>query len=233
MKYIVTAISLLIAAPAFASDCVILLHGLARSATSLFVMETGLDGIGYTVVNVNYASDKGTIEQQAMSEIPKAIATCGDTRTVNFVTHSMGGIMVRYYLETTKQRPENLGRVVMLAPPNKGTPIVDQLADISGFEWWNGVAGKQLGTGPDSLPNRLGPVDYPVGVIAGNESILPVFSGLFKGVNDGKVSVESTKVDGMADHIVLPVTHTFMMNSPAVFKQVANFLREGRFKHEE
>ncbi len=119
----------------------------------------------------------------------------------------------------------------MLGPPNKGSAVVDELSDFPGFEFLNGLAGKQLSTDDNSIPNQLGPVNYSLGIIAGEQSISPVFSSILKGPDDGKVSVASTKVEGMTDHIILPVTHTFMMNSPLVFKQVAHFLREGHFKH--
>ncbi len=222
----------LTASPATA-DCVILLHGLARSSTSFLIMETGLKGIGYDVVNVDYPSTEADIETLAGTSIPAAIERCGKADQIHFVTHSMGGILVRYYLKHANEKPKNLGYVVMLGPPNKGSPVVDKLGDLPGYELWNGIAGTQLGTEATSIPNRLGPVDFPLGVIAGNNSISPVFSTLIEGDDDGKVSVESTKVAGMKDHIVIDVTHTFMMNSPAVFMQVAHFLREGVFKHQE
>ncbi|MFK5998908.1 MAG: alpha/beta hydrolase [Rhodobacterales bacterium] len=231
MKYMLSAITGLTDEDT-TGECVVMLHGLARSSASFFVMQKALEGIGYRVINVNYASKEGTIEEQAMSVLPDVIAACDTCTRMHFVTHSMGGIMLRYYLQNVQPRPENLGRCVMLAPPNKGTPLIDKLEDVIGFELLNGVAGKQLGTGAGSLPNRLGGVDYPVGIIAGNKAVAPLYAGLFDGENDGKVSVESTKLDGMADHIVLPVTHTFLMNSPLVFKQVAHFLREGFFLHE-
>jgi hypothetical protein len=196
-------------------------------------METALKGIGYDVVNVDYPSTESTIEELTEMAIPPAVAACKNARKIHFVTHSMGGILVRYYLKHTAHRPINLGHVVMLGPPNKGSPIVDKLGNLPGFELWNGVAGKQLGTGPTSLPNTLGPVDFSLGVIAGSNSISPIFSTLIDGDDDGKVSIESTKVAGMADHIVLNVTHTFMMNSPSVFKHVTEFLREGHFRHED
>ena len=232
MKYILTVISLLFASAATA-DCVILVHGLARSSHSFLAMETALKGIGYDVVNVDYPSTEYTIEELSELTIPPAVAACKNARKMHFVTHSMGGIMVRYYLKHTAPKPKNLGHVVMLGPPNKGSPIVDKLGDVPGFELWNGVAGKQLGAGPTSLPNTLGVVDFSLGVIAGSDSISPIFSSLIDGGDDGKVSIKSTKVAGMTDHIVLDVTHTFMMNSPSVFKQVTTFLREGRFRHED
>ncbi|MBE9476179.1 MAG: alpha/beta fold hydrolase [Proteobacteria bacterium] len=229
MKYILTILTMLAASPVSA-NCVVLIHGLARSSTSFVVMKTGLEGIGYDVVNVDYPSTESRIEDLALTVIPAALTLCKEDAQVHFVTHSMGGILVRYYMKHTENKPENLGHVVMLGPPNKGSPVVDKLVDMPGFDMVNGIAGHQLGTGPTSLPNTLGPVDFSLGVIAGNESVSPILSRLIKGDDDGKVSVESTKIAGMSDHIVLDVTHTFMMNSPSVFMQVAHFLREGHFK---
>lgn len=221
-----------IAPAARAGECVVLLHGLARSANSLFLMEWRLKRAGYHVVNIDYPSKEATIEDLADRAIPEALNSCRESEKVHFVTHSMGGILLRYYMERVSQTPARLGHTVMLAPPNHGSPVVDQLNDVPGFEFWNGIAGLQLGTGPDSLPSKLGPVHFSLGVIAGEQSMNPLFSTLFDGANDGKVSVESTKVEGMTDHIVLPVTHTFMMNNPKVYDQVEYFLKFGMFKRD-
>ncbi len=226
-----TMLSLNAAEPVAAKECVVLLHGLARSSNSFLVMEWRLRLKGYDVINVGYPSKEASIESLAGKTIPAAISQCADAKRVHFVTHSMGGILLRYFMEITATRPKNLGHVVMLAPPNKGTPVVDQLGELPVFELWSGIAGMQLGTGNDSLPNRLGPVKYSVGIVAGDQSISPIFSNLIDGPDDGKVGVESTKVAGMTDHIVLPVTHTFMMNNPAVFEQVAHYLKSGAFNH--
>ncbi|MCP5087806.1 MAG: alpha/beta fold hydrolase [Rhodobacteraceae bacterium] len=226
-----TAMSLNAAAPAEAKECVVLLHGLARSSHSFLVMEWRLRRKGYDVVNVGYPSKEATIETLASATIPDAISQCVNADKIHFVTHSMGGILMRYFMENTPKPPGNLGHVVMLGPPNSGSPVVDQLAELPGFELWNGIAGMQLGTGRDSLPNKMGPVKFSLGVVAGNQSISPILSNLIDGPDDGKVAVESTKVGGMSDFIVLPVTHTFMMNNPAVFDQVVHYLRSGRFSH--
>ena len=208
------------------TECVILLHGLARTSRSMHKIKKALEN-DYLVVSKTYPSREQTIEKLAEVAITSSISKCGNAARVNFVTHSLGGILVRQYLRSNHL--DRIGRVVMLGPPNQGSELVDFFNDYRFYTVVNGPAGLQLGTGPDSVPQRLGPVNFDLGVIAGDRSYNLFYSRIIGSANDGKVSVESSKVGGMQDHLVLPVSHTFMMRDRSVIKQIKNYLRDGTF----
>jgi len=173
-------------------DNVILLHGLARTEDSMEVLASALEQEGYCVTNVGYDSREGDIESLAVSAIGPALKACADAERIHFVTHSLGGILVRQYL--AHHEIENLGRVVMLGPPNKGSEVVDTLRDVPGFYFINGDAGLQLGTGEASVPNQLGPANFDLGIIAGTYSVNLILSEMIPGTDDGKVLTNKRRI---------------------------------------
>lgn len=193
-------------------------------------MATRLAAEGFAVTNLGYPSRTRTIEEIADDDLARAVETCRrrGARRIDFVTHSMGGIVVRYYLKH-HAFPE-LGRVVMLAPPNAGSEVVDKLKGWFVFKWWNGPAGQELGTGPESLPLRLGPVAFACGIIAGDRSINPILSMLIPGPDDGKVAVRRTRVQGMRDFLVIHAVHPFIMKNKAAIDQTVAYLKTGKFR---
>lgn len=223
----VVIISLLSCQFALAKDCVILLHGLLRSPSAMQSLQTALE-TRYQVVNQGYPSRSATIEQLSEPTIDQALERCGLEVKVHFVTHSLGGILVRHYLE--RRSIKTLGRVVMLGPPNQGSDVVDYFRHVPGYTLLNGPAGLQLGKDDNSVPLKLGPVEFELGVIAGSQSWNLILSQFLENPDDGKVSVEDTKVQGMKAHVVLPVTHTFMVSDDQVIDQVRYFLRFGMFE---
>jgi pimeloyl-ACP methyl ester carboxylesterase len=215
------------------NETVVLLHGLCRTGRSMAKMEKALKAEGYTVINVDYPSRSATIEELAGPVFETFLPSLDPRRPVHFVTHSMGGILLRQYLETqaATQLLPNLGRTVMLAPPSRGSEVPDRLGRMKLYRWINGPAGNQLGTGTDSLPLRLKEPAMELGVIAGDRSINPVLSLLIPGPDDGKVALARVRTGTETDFIRLHVTHACMMWNKQVIAQTKHFLEHGRFEH--
>lgn len=212
-------------------DGVIFLHGILRSKYSMAGLERAFRREGYNTLNIDYPSRRFSIRQLADRIAPRVhrFANKLDGR-VHCVTHSMGGLIVRALLK--RHRPANLGRVVMLGPPNKGSEATDFWKNIWLYKTLYGPAGQEMATGPEGPAGWGDTADYPLGVIAGDRTVDFFHSSLIKGKDDGKVSVESTRMPGMADHIVLPATHSLMMYNPKVVHQTLHFIEHGRFDHE-
>lgn len=221
-------------------DTVVLLHGLGRGPASLWPLARSLKKEGYRVIAVRYPSQRyalPALAERALGPIfttqglPAPAPSAPRKPRIHLVTHSLGGILVRQYLRDHGV-PSTLGRVVMLAPPNQGSEIVDRLASCKLYAWINGPAGLALGTAPKDSPAALGPLPagVEVGIIAGDASWNPFFSALIPGPDDGKVAVARTHVEGERDHIVVPYSHTWLMNRAETRHQVSTFLRDGVFE---
>lgn len=208
-------------------DGVVLLHGIMRTSRSMNAIRKQLEKQGYHVLNLDYPSTRqsiGDIVDFLHHTIPAFAQTC---RQVHFVGYSMGGLIIRAYL--ARFRPANLGRVVMIGTPNGGSEVANVVQ-----RWWlyktlYGPAGQQLITDQTAFAALFAPVDYPLGVIAGNLSVEPISSWIIGKPNDGKVSVASTRIDGMLDHIVIPVIHTLLPTSKKSILYTSRFLQHGSF----
>ena len=211
------------------SECVVLLHGLNRSWRAMQPMAEALRAAGFATANVDYPSQAGSVEVLAPMAVETGLQECrrAGAERVHFVTHSIGGILLRY---SHQQDPiPDIGRVVMLAPPNQGSEVIDITRNWPTSGIFAGEAGLQLGTDADSIPAQLGPVDFELGVIAGTRTMNPVMSAMLPNRDDGKVSVANTKVDGMDDFLVVRNNHHYIINSDVVMHNTAEFLKTGAF----
>ena len=208
-------------------ETVVLLHGLTRSSTAMEKMANALRADGYTVINHDYPSTTATIEKLTEKVFQSLEPQIKDTDTVHFVTHSLGGIILRQHLE--KHEVPNLGRVVMLAPPSRGSEVPDKLGSFFLYQWINGPAGNQLGTGTNSHPLRLKVPEFELGIIAGDRTINLFLSLLIPGPDDGKVSIARVKPAAYTDYIRLHATHACMVWNKNVIGQTKCFLEHGCF----
>jgi pimeloyl-ACP methyl ester carboxylesterase len=217
-------------APDARSPGVVLLHGIGCTSRSLGKLQQALQQAGFATLNLDYPSRSKPLDLLA-EHIHPAIVDFAERSNgpIHFIGHSMGGLLARVYL--AKHRPPQLGRVVMLGTPNGGSEVADLLKGISLYRLFYGPAGLQLTTNLDGTLKSLPTLDYAVGIVAGNRSIHPISSTLIlPKPNDGRVSVQSSKLDGMADHITIKAFHAALPRHPVAIGQAITFLREGRFK---
>lgn len=208
------------------STTVVLLHGLGRSERSMRRLARALEEEGYRAVNLGYPSRQHTIGTLADTLAAELAECCADADTLHFVTHSLGGILLRIW--EMEHEPRNLGRVVMLSPPNQGSGVAERIPGRL-LKLLMGPASVQLGTDSGSVPVQLPPADFELGVITGDATLNPLFSAWLPGEDDGLVAVESAWVEGTDDFLVLPYTHTFIMYRERVIEEVLLFLRTGAF----
>jgi len=231
-NWIVIMIAMMTGARLDAREGVVLLHGLCRTSASMERMAAALAKAGYVVDNIDYPSRRAGVRKLSEEVVGAAmkgekLAKCDK---IHFVGHSLGGILVRAYF--SRHHDRRLGRVVMLGPPNQGSEVADHLKGWPIYQWLNGPAGAELGTDPQAAPNKLGPVKFELGVIAGDRSINWINSLMIPGSDDGKVSVPNTKVEGMKDHLVLHTAHPFLMRNRQAIEATLRFLQNGRFRPE-
>lgn len=214
-------------------DKVVLLHGIGRTSRSLDRLEGVLQDEDYQTLSITYPSRRYTLEQLAewLRDIVLDASFWNDADgKIHFVGHSMGGLLTRYYLDRYRANvpPIKLGRVVMMGTPHQGSEVADFWHKAPPYKWFYGPAGQQLTT---SVMGQVAKKPYyELGMIAGTLSWPYVDSWfVMPGENDGRVSVESTKIEGMKDHITVPATHTFIMDRPDVQRQVVAFLKSGSF----
>ncbi len=206
-------------------DCVILLHGLGRLSSSMNPIAEYLNESEFMTVNIDYPSTKYDIKTLSKSYLEPAISKyCANSSKINFVTHSLGGIIVRHYLANNSL--ENLGKVIMLAPPNKGSELADYLKKIEIVNWIMGPALSELGTDSSSMPLNISDSEYNAHIIAGNKSSNFLFSNIIPGDDDGKVAVENTKFKNMKSFLLVSENHTYIMGSEEVKGSIKNFLEE-------
>jgi len=209
------------------TDVVVLIHGLGRTKLSMVPIAVAARMRGHRVINWQYPSRRRTIAEHVDAFARDVAPRLRNARHVHFITHSLGGIIVRQFLATHPL--ENIGRVVMLAPPNRGSEVADVLDRRPLLRVVMGKPGRELGTSAASVPNRLPSATFPLGVIAGTRSANPLFSRWIAGPNDGKVAVARTRCDGMRELLVVARTHTFMPWSPDVIASAMRFVELGSF----
>ena len=209
---------------------VLLIHGLARRSGSLDQIGDALQASGHRLCYIDYASTRHG-PPELLRQVTAAIDDCvGDSATVHAVTHSLGGILLRAYAREHRGRIN--GRVVMLAPPNGGSELSDVVERSVLLRAVLGPTAAQLGTGPLSYPNRLGPATFDVGVIAGTRSVHPLGTFLLQGDNDGTVTVERARLPGMKDFATVRRAHSFLMGAPEVVHETQAYLEEGCFSRD-
>jgi len=210
-------------------ETVVLLHGILNPALIMAPIARRLRREGYQVINWGYPARSRMIEEHAAG-LDALVRRIDGDGPIHFVGFSLGGIISRYYL--THYDSPRAGRLVMIGSPNLGTEKVDVFYPRGWFRWLYGTKSMaQLRASNRRFFEEMGVPRVEFGVIAGGRGDDVGFDRLLDGDNDGAVSVRSAKLDGAADFILLPHTHTVLALAPATVRQVATFLRHGRFDH--
>jgi triacylglycerol lipase len=195
-----------------ADHLVVLLHGLGRTRHSLLLMDRALEGAGFSTLRMSYPSMREPIERHAAA-VARRLQEIPIPARLSFVTHSLGGLVVRQLLTVDAPWRSALNRIVMLAPPNRGASLASTL-DKGGV--LRSIMGPSYAQIAEGYAETLPVPDVPFAIFAGDVAWLP---------GDGLLTVDETRLDGAAEHHVVPVIHTFIMNHPDVIRGTAAFLR--------
>lgn len=209
------------AAPEGEKETVVLLHGLGRSRASLCVLQWRLRRAGFATRNFPYAPTLHRFDT-LVRQLHDFLVERVDTPRYHLVGHSLGNVLIRAGFR--HGYPNGLQRIVMLAPPNHPSELAGKLRHCPPFHLISGDTGRKLAS-EDFYAALPVPEDVPFGVIAGKRGQRITFDE----PNDGIVTVAGTKLDGMADHLVVPHAHTFIMNGRDTAAATIHFLRHGSF----
>lgn len=215
------------------ADRIILLHGIGRTSLSMVEISRKAKDAGYEVHNLNYHSTRDTLATIIRDTHKDYDHIIGDeARRLHFICYSLGCLVTRGIIE--QHRPANLGRVAMLGPPNQGSEMADWLKDHSLANWLFGPNLPQLGTANRRVLLKLigDSADYELGIIAGKDWIDPVGASIIPGDNDGRVSVERTRLPGMKAHKIVGVSHTGLLMNDDVIADAIHFIQHGAFTRE-
>lgn len=216
--------------PPLSGRAVILAHGIVRSSKSFARLSARLEKEGWVVVSFDYPSTRVTISESALF-LRQVIDSLEGVESIDFVVHSMGGLIVRSYLSQTADRPDpRLRRMVMLGTPNQGARLANVLQSNVLFKAVFGPAGQQLIEDPDGTIAALPVPHFPFAVIAGVRGTEEGYNPLIPGDDDGVVSVECTQLPGAADFLEIECLHTFLPLNRDVLDAAERFLKTGALR---
>ena len=207
---------------------VILLHGLLRTRWSMYYASRKLSAAGFDVLRYGYPSRRFSIKQQAQRFEQFLGGQQLTGRVLHFVTHSLGSIVLRQFA-IEYHRSYQLGRAVMLGPPNQGSRYAAFLKrSVPGLERFMGPAFSEL-----CQLNMPSAAEYlEIGILAGGTGGTTGLLPFFPGDNDGIVGVSEAALPGAKDFMVLPGLHSLLVYHPTMIAQACFFLTHGHFRRD-
>ncbi len=207
---------------------VLLVHGIAPLPGPFGSMEAALGEAGFDATAISYPSTRGSIEDHAAG-IARLLDTTDGSTKVSFVTHSMGGLVVRHLLamdSAWKQRIK-VGRIVQIAPPNQGAEMAGWVSRFRPYQLVFGRAGQGLSPrAAKSIPT----LNYPFAIIAGGKGDEVGFNPLLSGDDDGVVRVSETALMYAQAHLLVRANHAMLVGHPQVIKATTQFLKHGMIR---